>query len=315
LIFRKTGPVSDKLHVTGLPWSPSYLLAGEEPVLFEAGFHCMGRFYERDVVGVLSARQPATLFLTHVHWDHCGAAAYLKNIFPSMNIAASEKAAAIMARPHAIELMKKLSATVVPLIESIEGIDPGLLIREPFEPFRIDTVLADGQVVPLGNEMSVHVLSSPGHTWDLLSYYIPEERILIATEASGLLWQNGFVGTEFLVDFDQYMTSLNRIAELDAAILCQGHHFVFTGEEVKKFLASSIEAALRFRDDVEHLLIREKGAVERVVEIIKEGEYDPNRGIKQMEQAYLLNLRARVAHLAMRLKERICGTGTTGTRY
>jgi 2-aminobenzoylacetyl-CoA thioesterase len=304
LIFRKTGPVGDRLHVTGLPWSPSYLLTGPKPVLFEAGFHCMGRFYEKDIRNVLSSRNPEMLFLTHVHWDHCGASAYLAKAFPSLKIAASARSRAIMERPNALKLMEKLSGSVIPLLESIDGIDAGLLIREPFEPFKIDTALEEGQVIPLGEGMSVRVLASPGHTSDLLSYYVPEEKILIATEASGILWQNGFIGTEFLVDFDQYMTSLKRIAAMDVEILCQGHHFVFVGDEVRRFFVSSIEAALRFRDEVEKLLVEERGVVERVVEVIKTREYDPNRGIKQMEQAYLINLRARVSHLAERFKER-----------
>jgi 2-aminobenzoylacetyl-CoA thioesterase len=315
LIFRKTGPVGDKLHVTGLPWSPSYLLNGRRPVLFEAGFHCMGRFYERDIRSALSSRSPEILFLTHVHWDHCGASSYLKKAFPGLKIAASARARAITRRPNALRLMEELSGGVMPLIEGMEGIDAGLLIREPFEPFEVDMVLEEGQVIPLGGDMSVLVLASPGHTSDLLSYYIPEEKILIATEASGILWQNGLVGAEFLVDFDRYMASLRRIADMDVEILCQGHHFVFVGDEVRKFLAASIDAALRFRDEVEKLLVEEEGSVDRVVEVIKAREYDPNPGVKQMEQAYLLNLRARVSHLAMRFEERTGVPVIRGVRY
>lgn len=115
--------------MTGLPWSPSYLFAGERPVLFEAGFHCMGKFYERDIKGVLGSRQPEMLFLSHVHWDHCGASAHLKRIFPGMKIAASRKAAAIMKRPNAVKLMERLSGEVIPLVEAIDGIDHNLLVR------------------------------------------------------------------------------------------------------------------------------------------------------------------------------------------
>jgi len=56
----------------------------------------------------------------------------------------------------------RLSAGMVGLAERIEGIDTSLLIREPFEPFRIDMILEDGQIVLLGKETSVHVLATPG---------------------------------------------------------------------------------------------------------------------------------------------------------
>jgi hypothetical protein len=38
-----------------------------------------------------------------------------------------------------------------------------------------------------------------------------------------------------------------------------------------------------------------------VVRSIKAEQWDTNKGVKQAEAAYLLNLRARVAHLASRL--------------
>ena len=302
MLFRKTGRVKGGLFVTGLPWSPCYLLDGARPVLFEAGFHCAGRLYERDIRNVISPRQPEMLFLTHVHWDHCGSSAYLKKIFPGMKIAASQKAGEIMQRPNAVKLMRELSRDVIPLVEAIDGIDSGALMRDPFEPFEIDRVLEDGDIIPFADDITVLVLASPGHTTDLLSYYIPEKKVLVATEASGLLLQNGGIGTEFLVDFDAYMASLKRLSSLDVEILCQGHHFVFTGNEVKTFFSRSIEAAGRFRCEVEELLNAEDGAIDRVVTRMKEKEYDTNRGVKQLEHAYLLNLKARVTHLAERVK-------------
>jgi len=54
---------------------------------------------------------------------------------------------------------------------------------------------------------------------------------------------------------------------------------------------------------VEVLLDMEGGSVERVVQLIKAKQYDTNTGIKQSEQAYLLNLTARVAHLAERVSK------------
>ncbi|MCX8109941.1 MAG: hypothetical protein N3D15_01640, partial [Syntrophorhabdaceae bacterium] len=100
---------------------------------------------------------------------------------------------------------------------------------------------------------------------------------------------------------DRYMSSLRRLSGLDIDILCQGHHFVFTGDDVKNHLSQSLESAERFRDDVFKYLKAERGSVDRVVEIVKAKEYDTNPGPKQPEKAYLINLRTRIAHLAERL--------------
>jgi len=289
----------------GLTWSPVYLLEGKRPALFEAGFACVGKIYAEAIKGVLGGRLPETLFLTHVHWDHCGAAGYLKACFPEMRLAASKRAAEIVRRPHARTLMADLSEQVLPLVARLPGIDEGDLLHGAFRPFEPDVVLKDGQVVELEAGLTVEVLASPGHTRDLLSYYIPEKRILIATEASGCLDRAGTFISQFLVDYDDYMASLRRLAALPVEVLCQGHHFVFVGkDEVARFFSRSISETERFRDHVEALLGATEGSIEETVRRIKAEQWDTNPSTKQAEAAYLLNLRAQVALLARKSAKR-----------
>lgn len=306
--------MTDTFSIAGLAWSPVYVLDGEVPVLFEAGFHCARRLYEDDIRQATQGRNPQYLFLTHVHWDHCGAASYLKTVFPGLRVASSRRAAEIVSRPNARALMEKLSQDVIPLVARVDGVAVEKLIREPFEPFEIDVIVGGGEVIEVGRGRTIHVLESPGHTRDMLSYYIPEARILIATEAAGVLDQANQVIAEFLVDFDLYMESLKRLALLDVNILCQGHHFVFTGDDVKRFFERSMQAAEEFERHVIELLDRENGSIERVVQRIKAEQYDTNKGVKQSEQAYLLNVTARVNHLAKRAARK-SESGVTGHKY
>lgn len=279
-----------------------YLLATDEPVLFEAGFHCAGRLYEKDIKNVLDGRNPKTLFLTHVHWDHCGSTTYLKKIFPGLMAAASRRSADIVKRPNAQVLIKKLNQDVTSLVARVDGVDSSKLIKVPFEPFEIDIILEDGQILDIGNGLTVKVIATPGHTRDMFSYYIPERRILFATESAGVLDQANQLIPEFLVDYDLYMVSLKKLKSLDIDVLCQGHHFVFVGEDVEKFFDRSLKAAKKFQNEVQELLRSEKGSVERVVHLIKARQYDTNKGVKQSEKSYLLNLTARVTHLAKKLE-------------
>ena len=132
-----------------------------------------------------------------------------------------------------------------------------------------------------------------------MSYYMPEKKILVATEASGCLDRAGQIITEFLVDYDAYLASLKRLAALPVEVLCQGHHFVFVGaKEVSSFFARSIREAEFFKERVYKLLDVEGGRVEQVVARIKAEQYDANPYVKQLEKAYLLNVRAQVTHLA-----------------
>jgi glyoxylase-like metal-dependent hydrolase (beta-lactamase superfamily II) len=301
MVFGGSGPVAYGLYVCGIPWSPVYLLDGKQPVLFEAGFTCMWRIAEQMIRSVLMNREPEILFLTHVHWDHCGAAGYLRRAFSGLQVAASMRAAEIIKRPNAIALMTQLSAQVTPEVASVNGVDTSQLSNEPFLPFDVDLIVEDRQTIELGTDVTVQVLATPGHTRDHVSYYIPEKKILMATEACGCLDRAGQIITEFLVDYDAYIASIERLAALPIEILCQGHHFVLVGmQEVEDFFARSIREAKAYKERVCELLDAEGGAVERVVARIKAEQYDANPHVKQLEQAYLLNVRAQVAHLAAR---------------
>jgi len=301
MIFDRTGCAADGLYVTGLPWSPVYLLDGARPVLFEAGFACMGRHYVEGIRSVVKEKRPEILFLTHVHWDHCGGTSYIGESFPGIKVAASERAASIIKRPNAQNLIKTLSKDVMSFINKYYGISLTGMLDDPFKPFNVDMVLEDGQTIGVDEDLSVRVIATPGHTRDHLSYYIPERKILIATESSGVQDRVGTIVPEFLVDYDMYVASLKRLMEFPAEVLCQGHHFVFAGrEEVNNFLARSLREAEHFKTHVLELLRSGNGSIEEAARKVKAEQYDRNPGPKQTEKAYLLNLRSRITHLAER---------------
>lgn len=299
VLFSTTGLVKDRFYISGSATYPVHLLDSLRPVLFEAGTTSVGKIYVDAIRSILGKRQPAILFLTHVHWDHCGAASYLKDAFPSLKIAASHEASEILKRQSAIELIAKLNRSATAIVASLPGVDPSMLTDEAFRPFNVDMELKDGQIIELEEGMTVEILATPGHTRDLLSFYLPQAKILIASEASGCLDSAGNIMTEFLSDYDAYLNSLQRLADLPAEVLCQGHRIVFVGrEEVKAFFTRSVSEAIRFKERIYELLGEEGGSMDRVVGRIKAERYDIIKGIKQPEVPYLINLRAQVTHLA-----------------
>ena len=297
MIFSETGEVVDGLHVIGVSQVPIYLLDGARPVLFDGGLTCAANNYIRDVVEVLGDREPSLLLLTHSHFDHCGAVSPLRDAFPGLEVGASAKAAEILTSPRAVQRIATLNEQAIDLALSL-GADE--IPRQRFRPFPVARILSDGDSIRLDGGVSVEVLATPGHTWDFLSYYIPERRILISSESVGFADADGYIFTEFLVDYDTYVASIERMRALEVEALCLGHFHVYTGEDARRFFDRSLAAAARFRSRVEELLDAERGDATRVVSRIKAEEYDPRPQPKQPEPAYLLNLRARVLHLARR---------------
>ncbi len=299
MIFTTTGLVRDSFYISGLSAYPIYLLDGPNPVLFDAGTSSGGKLYVEAIRSVLGTRQPTTLFLSHVHWDHCGSVSYLKDAFPSLKIASSFEAKEILKRQNALTLIKKLNRDAMAVVGAYPGVDSSQLIEDDFRPFEVDIELKDGQIIDLGEGKIIEVLATPGHTRDHLSYYLPQEKILIAPDSAGCRLSSGDLGTEFLTDYDLYMSSLQRLSELPVEVLCQGHRYAFIGtEEVRDFFARSISEARLFKTRVYELLDEEGGSKERVILRMKAEQYDTIMTNKQPEDAYILNLTAQVNHLA-----------------
>jgi glyoxylase-like metal-dependent hydrolase (beta-lactamase superfamily II) len=291
MIFSRTGEVREGFFVIGSANFPIYLLHSEKPILLEGGISLLGEVYRKDLVDRLGSVPPEMILLTHVHFDHCGAVSYLKKSFPGLKAAASLESAEILRRPNAVKLIRALSENAM---ESVRGIDEELLIKDGFEPFGVDMILRDGDSIEIGSDLTVHVLSTPGHTRDFLSYYVPEKKILVASEAAGCALNSGYVSVDCLTDFQVYMNSLDRLASMNVEVLCQGHRYVYTDKDVRLFFERSARGALEFKDIIEKLWQRENHDIRRVMARIKELEYDPLPYPKQPEQAYLANLKAKV---------------------
>jgi glyoxylase-like metal-dependent hydrolase (beta-lactamase superfamily II) len=301
MIFRQTGKIVDGLYVLGNTHFPAHLVTGTRHVLFEAGIACLGPLYLSEMQKIIKKEQPTYLFLTHVHFDHCGAAAFLKRQFPGMKIGASPKAADIIRRPNAVKTIARLNNEAKGLIRNGEEMDSSREV--PFEPFDVDLLLKEGDRIEIDDGLTVTVLETPGHTRDSLSFHIPQKKWVFMGEAAGVCCPTGFISTEFLADFDAYMHNLERLATLRPDLVCQSHFALFTGEDAKTFFSRSIEAAHRFKARADEFLDQERGDVDKVVARIKAVEYDSMPDPKQPLTAYLLNLQARVRHLASRAKD------------
>lgn len=299
MIINTTGQICKNFYVLGNMGYPMFLMDAPRPVIFEAGVCFAGEIYARDIRSILGPRQPSMLFLTHAHWDHCAATSHLKKVFPEMKVAMSQLAGETLKRPNALALIQKLNEGARIAMSAFPGVDSSQFISDPFQPFDIDIELQDNAVMDLGDGITVQVLATPGHTRDHHSFWFPQEKILVAGEAAGLLGHSGDVSTEFLFSYDTYLSSLQRLAELPVEIFCQGHGLVIVGkDEIRHFFERSITETILFKNRLFEMLDEEGGDLERVAQKAKKERWDPIKGIKQPEVTYMINLRAQVAHMA-----------------
>jgi glyoxylase-like metal-dependent hydrolase (beta-lactamase superfamily II) len=300
MIIKKKGKISDDLYVIGSPAAPVYLLDGPAPVIFDGGFTALTLQYETGIKDVLGTRKPAYLFLTHSHFDHVGAVSHFKNIWPKLRIGGSVRCREILLKQNAIQLIKKLS---IEGTKNFKRMNVHPLNETPFEPFDFDIIITPDQKIELSDNLTLMAIHTPGHTWDFMSYWIPQKKILIASEAVAIYENDGYIQPEFLVDFDAYRDSLKKIQTFGAKILCAGHHAVFTNNDVMGHICASLEAADTYLTTTEGLLVQEKGDIDRTVFRVKAAEWDNRSWPKQPESAYLLNTRQRVKTIWNRMKK------------
>lgn len=291
-----TGRLGERLTAVGNPSYPGFILeGGKKNLMVEAGLSLMGPLFLKGIEETLGSRDRLDfLFLTHSHYDHLGAARFLKGGIPGLMIGAHERVASLLLRESALALMNRLSEVQLPLFPDV--LDYGSVAIGPTE---IGLTLREGDEYDLGG-LACRVLEVPGHTKDSLAFFIPEEGILFTGEAAGVPEGPDSNAPQvcFLSSYDDYLASLEKILSLAPGVLCLGHGWVFTGGDASQFLASSLAATPAYRALIERYLDEAHGDAGLATETMARCEYDERGAIRQERTAYLTNLEAQVKLVA-----------------
>jgi 2-aminobenzoylacetyl-CoA thioesterase len=294
MIIASKGRIQDGVYAIGAAELPGYLITGQYPVLFDAGMTFMGPLYLADLKNHLGdANRLAFHFLTHSHFDHAGASPYLKRHIPNMQIGASPAAAETFRKPNAIELIRNLS-------RSLEEKYGNLIGEEDvtFQGLDIDLVLGEGMEIDLGAGRICMVITTPGHTRDSLSFYIPALKAVITGEAVGVFDKNFTIHPEFTSSYKDYMSSLNKLAALDIEILMMSHFFTLTNDDARGYIKKTIDKTVFFKERIEHYLTDLHGDRKSVVQKIFKEDFEDTGAILQDARPYLINLEAKVRVIA-----------------
>ena len=197
------GRINEHITVATDMMYPGFIIKGKtKNAMIEGGFNLLSPLYLSQIREILGDSDRLDyLFITHSHYDHLGAAAYLKRHIPGMKTAAHERVAPLLMKESVLAMMNRLSEIQRGLFGSIAGSED-LAIR----PMEIDLSVKEGDEFDLGG-LHVRVHEVPGHTRDSLAYFIPEIGALFPGEAAGV--PEGREGdgaqVEFLASYDDYL--------------------------------------------------------------------------------------------------------------
>jgi glyoxylase-like metal-dependent hydrolase (beta-lactamase superfamily II) len=209
--------------VPGL-WTFTRLLVGrvyaiEDPdgiTLIDGG---MGLAANRVLRQLAALGHPASsvkrILLTHAHPDHAGGLPELRERTGAQLIVPAGERDTVEGN---VEIARAPEADLTRMQR---------LMRPPsttLKPTPVDRVISDGDV--LGEVMGgLHVVATPGHSPDHVSYWQPEQRILFCGDVLMRipLPRLTLPIAAFTVSMAQNKQSIKRVAEMDVDVLCLGH--------------------------------------------------------------------------------------------
>ncbi len=295
MIKESKGKITDEFYALGNPALPSYLLMGKAPVLFDSGMTVMGPLYLQDLEKYLGDPDRLTyLFLTHSHFDHAGSAPFLKRNLPRLKVAAGKAAADVLKKPNAIQLIQSLSKPMEEKMKSQLGD-----LEVTFRGLELDRTLEDGEEIRLEDGTRIQVIATPGHTRDTICYYLPELKALVGGEAVGTFDRNFNVRPVFLSNYADYLSSLEKLKNLEVDLLLLGHFYALTAE-AQDMVPKAIQATLALGQRIEAELEAHGGNQEAVVKKIFQEDYVEKKLINQEERPFFINLTAQVKAVAER---------------
>lgn len=192
------------------------IIFDDHAALIDAG---CGRSVERLLANVVSTgarlEQIDGLWLTHCHFDHTGGAAALRERLQRPVVA------------HALD---------APYIEQgDDAVTAATWYGATLRPCPVDRKLTGWrETIALGGRI-VEAIHIPGHSPGSVAYVTESAgcKVVFAQDVHGPLHPS------LLSDRTDYLESLERLLELEADILCEGHYGVFIGKtQVAAFIRS-----------------------------------------------------------------------------
>lgn len=221
------------------------LLTPEKSVIFDTGmFHCADETV-RAIQSELGNRKPDFVLLTHTHYDHIGGIPAIREAFPGIKVYASEYAAYVLQRPGARRVMRTLAQEAA---DAYLGDDTFTLTYDD-DLLYADEVIREGDEIDLGSRR-LRVYETPGHTNCSLTFFEPEDKILLLSESCGVYVDPTWIDVSILTGYEQTMQSIERCRSLGAETLIAPHYGTIADLSVKEYFDLAVSSAEAFKDIV-----------------------------------------------------------------
>lgn len=232
----------------GLRAYPVYVCCdGQEAAIFEGGVGALAPIVARQLaergIPYAAVRQ---IVVTHAHPDHVMAVPQFRALFSGAAVAGSAAAARTLANEKAMAMFRQVDQALARVVAAQGGEAAGTdfsALDRLGQTIALDRLLQEGDALAVGRRR-FQVLATPGHSDCSLSFFEPEGRLLVISDATGYyVPQRGLWWPNYFGSYTAYVASIRRLAALGAEVLCLSHNAALVGaEEIQVYFGAALAA-------------------------------------------------------------------------
>jgi len=173
-------------------------------------------------------------------------------LFPGLSVVASNTAAATLGFDKAIAFFRQVDAALTDVLRKAGVVALDAAITALAENrIAVDRTVRDGDTLLIG-QREWTVLETPGHSDCSISLHEPAAGVLIISDATGYLFPAGDAWwPNYFSSYTAYVRSIERLAGLDAEIVCLSHNGAIRGREaVRSYFAGALDATRQYHERI-----------------------------------------------------------------
>lgn len=272
------------VHTIHDPMFPLYVIRGEQNLMIDCSILAKAKDIEVKLHELLGKEKIDLLLLTHSHYDHTGACAYLQEKY-GFDIIASKRTKEILENDKAIEFIDNLNQKFKKILND----QSNTVFTKPVHVRGV----GKSEIIKISNSQWIEVFETPGHTRCSISFLLKPENILFPGDAAGVVEKSGKIKPLFLSSYALYEQSLKKLITIKADVLALPHNNAIKGEKkVQEFLKSSLRETQKLKEEILAALQNTKDCA-LIAENILSKEYT-SPTIMGPKEALLINVTAMV---------------------
>ena len=252
------------MDVTGGEGGNAFLILGEgKTALVDCGMAYCAPNLISNIKKILNKKMLNYILISHSHYDHIGAIAYLKKEWPNSRVLGAEYAKRILTRSNALKTIRSLSMQAAKLY------DADTIIEYDDEMLKVDDSICDGDILDLGG-LSIKIIATQGHTKCSLSFLVNNET-LFPSESTGYMSKSGKIYPAFITSYSEAIDSIHTCQKINPRFIISPHFGLINESDTLDYWENCILAV--------------KETKEFILNLSKQG-YDENQILVQYEKMF-----------------------------